>query len=483
MKVAIAYPPLESKKGVPLLSQNRQFQWFKVSTYIYPVIPAYAATMLNNTGHQILWLDGIVENLSFSLWLKKLKKFNPDLVFIETKTPVVKLHWQIIKKIKDSINCKVILAGDHVTALPFESFNNSLVDYILTGGDFDFLLLNLAEHLDKKIKLEPGIFYKKDKKIITTGKFKLNHNLNSLPFINRDLTKWQLYAFKNGNFKKTPGAYTMAGRDCWHRLNGGCAFCSWTSLFPSWRFRKPELLVNEIGLLIKNCQIKTVFDDTGTFPISNFLKKFCQLMIKKGYNQKIDFSCNMRFGACSLKDYKMMKKAGFRMILFGLESANQKTLDKINKNIKVKQVVKSCQQAKQAGLEPHLTIMLGYPWETKADILRTIQLGTTLLKKGYADSLQATLVIPYPGTLLFKQAKNKGLIKTFDWNKYDMKQPILKTKIKDEQLLKMIQDIYKVAFNPQFILRKMLAIKSINDLKYYFSAGKKVLGHIADFKK
>ena len=59
MKIAIAYPPLESKKGTPLLSQNRQFQWFHNPTYIYPMVPATAATMLKNAGYEVVWLDGI----------------------------------------------------------------------------------------------------------------------------------------------------------------------------------------------------------------------------------------------------------------------------------------------------------------------------------------------------------------------------------------------------------------------------------------
>ena len=63
MKVAICYPPLPSEKGVPLLSQNRQFQWFSRPTYIFPVVPATAATMLKAAGHDVLWLDGIAEKL------------------------------------------------------------------------------------------------------------------------------------------------------------------------------------------------------------------------------------------------------------------------------------------------------------------------------------------------------------------------------------------------------------------------------------
>ena len=63
MKVAICYPPLPSEKGVPLLSQNRQFQWFSRPTYIFPVVPGTAATMLKAAGHDVLWLDGIAEEL------------------------------------------------------------------------------------------------------------------------------------------------------------------------------------------------------------------------------------------------------------------------------------------------------------------------------------------------------------------------------------------------------------------------------------
>ena len=64
MRIAICYPPLPSEKGVPLLSQNRQFQWFSRPTYIFPVVPATAATMLKAAGHEVLWLDGIAEELA-----------------------------------------------------------------------------------------------------------------------------------------------------------------------------------------------------------------------------------------------------------------------------------------------------------------------------------------------------------------------------------------------------------------------------------
>ncbi|MCJ7472792.1 MAG: B12-binding domain-containing radical SAM protein, partial [Actinobacteria bacterium] len=95
MKIFISYPPLESNKGVPLLSQNRQFQWFSNPTYIYPVVPACAATLLKSNGFNVVWDDGIAENMSYRDWEDRLNSKKPDIIMIETKTPVIKSHWKI----------------------------------------------------------------------------------------------------------------------------------------------------------------------------------------------------------------------------------------------------------------------------------------------------------------------------------------------------------------------------------------------------
>ena len=489
MKIAITYPPLKDKKGTPLLSQNRQFQWFHHPCYIYPVVPAQAATLLKKFGHEVFWLDGIAEKWSYQKWFSEIKKIKPDLVVMETKTPVIKRHWQIINEIKkQNPQTKIVLVGDHVTALPEESFKNSQVDYVLTGGDYDWLLLNLANHLVKKEKLEAGICYRDKKKVMcNTGKFILNHDLNKLPFIDRELTKWHLYAYENGNYKKTPGTYIMAGRDCWWRKNGGCKFCAWTILYPTYRMRKPENVLDEIGELIKKYQVKEIMDDTGTFPVGDWLREFCQGMIKRGYNQKIYFDCNMRFGVLTEKDYELMAKAGFRFLLYGLESANQETLDKLNKGIKVDEIEAELKKTKDANnkvgghLEPHVTCMVGYPWETKKQAEKTIEMTKNLFAKGLIQTLQATVVIPYPGTALFKECQKNGWLKTLNWDNYDMSQPVMKTPMEDEEVLALTQGLYKSFMIPAFILRKILSIRSFEDLKFLARAGKSLFGHLIDF--
>lgn len=492
MKIIVSYPALYTKKGCPTLGQNRQFQYFKTPTYIYPIVPAQAATLLKDAGHDVIWNDCIAQGWTSEHFFKFIQKENPDLVAFETKTPVIKQHWKIINEVKNlttkNRQLTTVLFGDHVTALPEESFQNSQVDFVLTGGDYDFLLLNLCNHLDSRrrtvdrgqINLEPGIYYRQNDQIKNTGQFELDHDLNSLPFIDRDLTNWHLYAYKNGNYKRTPGTYIMSGRDCWW---GKCSFCSWPKLYPKFRARGVENVLDEIGQLIRRYRVREIMDDTGTFPTGEWLREFCRGMIKRGYNKEIYLDCNMRFGALSPEDFKLMKEANFRLLLFGLESASQNTLDRINKKLNKERIIQDCRSASRTGLFPHITIMFGYPWEAYEDALNTLRLGRWLLNKGYAYTMQATIVVPYPGSSLFDECKKQRLLRTVNWEDYDMKQSVMTTPIPQERLMSLVQSMYRVSFDPQFILRKILSLKDIDDLRYFWRASRKVLGHIFDFKK
>jgi radical SAM superfamily enzyme YgiQ (UPF0313 family) len=222
-------------------------------------------------------------------------------------------------------------------------------------------------------------------------------------------------------------------------------------------------------------------DDSGSFPVGKWLKEFCDGMIERGYNKKIKIDCNMRLKALSPEEYKLMGKAGFRFILYGLESANQGTLDHIEKNLKVEEIEKGVKMAKEGGLEPHITTMMGYPWETKEDAQRTIDLSKHLFDKGYVDTLQATIVIPYPGTPLFKECKANGWLTTEDWDNYDQRMAIMKSPLTEDDIKELTQGLYKSFITPKFIFRKVLSVRNWTDIKFLFMAGGKVLGHLMDF--
>ena len=460
MRIAIAYPPLKSEKGVALLTQNRQFQWFSRPTYIFPVVPATAATMLKKAGHEVLFLDGIAAELTLEEFDARLAAFKPDYVVLETKTPVVKRHWAWIA----AHDYKVIMVGDHVTALPQESIGKPGVWAIIPGGDWDYGLVDFLNG-DRHSGVYP---------------FALRESLKDTPWIDRDLVHWDLYAKKNGNFRRTPGTYIMSGRDCWH---GKCTFCSWTTLYPKYRTRDPIDVVNEIEMLVSKYGVKEIMDDSGSFPVGEWLTTFCNEMIRRGLPKKVRIDCNMRFGRLTYDDYVLMRKAGFQFVLFGVESANQYTLDRFVKNLKVEDVEMGAEWAHRAGLNVHVTFMFGHAWEGKPEIANTVRLARKLLAKGWASTLQCTLTIPYPGTPLFKElAASDGLVTT-DWDEYDMRRAITKTPLVSEAEIKCaIQEVYRGFLQPGALWHRLTSTRTLFDLGFYYRGIRSLIGHLVDFK-
>ena len=482
MKIFIAYPPFRDK-GVPMWTQNRQFQWYHLGSFIYPLVLAMAATLLDREGFDVVWNDNIAEGQPFDAFIQKLNAEKPDLIVFESKTPVIKKLWRLVSDLKkDGLDSKVALLGDHVTAKPDESMLSSPVDYVITGGNYDVSLLSLAKHLRDGAALPAGIRYRNGQQIKNTGKFKLDADLNQLPFINRRLTKAHLYGEKWK--KREPFMYTMAGRDCpW----GKCTFCSWTILYPKFRIRTPGSLLDEIGYLIDEFGTREVFDDTGTFPGGIWLSEFCNGMIKRGFNKKILFSCNMRFDyLLDPKLPELMKKAGFRKVKCGLESGNNETLKKIRKGCTVEDIIKGCRNAAQAGIDVHLTTMVGYPWETKKDAKNTLALARMLMVDGSAEMLQSTVVVPYPGTPLFRYGKENDLFRfdSRDYDRFDMTEPVFKTPdMTPVEVVEMCQNVYRSFLTPRFVLRHVKNIRSMEDVDYLFRGAKAVIGHLKDFGK
>ena len=149
--------------------------------------------------------------------------------------------------------------------------------------------------------------------------------------------------------------------------------------------------------------------------------------------------------------------------------------------MKVKYFKRDLRWAKKAGLDPHITVMVGYPWETKSEVKKSLDLAKKFFKRGLLDSLQATIVVPYPGTKLFEECKRNNWLKSYDWDDYDMSKNVMKCFVSDKELKKMIKDMYKGAWNLNFMLRKITSVRNYDDVKYLYRYGLKFLKKLKDF--
>lgn len=486
MKIAIVYPPLFRNKKIPLLGQNRQFKFTNSKQIkIFPLIPASLATILKQNGHSVLWLDAI--NKGITDFDKKLIYFNPEFIFIETKAPIIKKHWQWIDEYKKTLpNCKVVLFGDHVSFFPEESLKNSSVDFVITGGDYDITGAQLIDHLCGKGNMPSGICFKENEIIKNTGAALLNYNIDILPFIDRGLTDWKTYGEA---YLYRPCAYILTGRGCGREgkeIGGICTFCIWQHAF--WqkkaRLRSPYNVAEEIEMLVKKYKVYEVFDDneSGAIWSYNWLTEFLIEIEKRKLKDKFVISSNARAEDLTEEKCKLMKKIGYRLLKVGLESGNTETLKRIGKLETIEQIKENIKRAKNYGFKILMTIMVGYPWEKEGDVKKTYDMAKELMlyKTHFGDSLQASIVMPYPGTPLYKDAqKNNWLTEyAFDYENFDMEHNILKSDIDTAYWCRKIWNIHT---HPLFLIKSLFTIKSLRDIDIALRGISSLLGHIKDY--
>mgnify|MGYP001583304561 CR=1 FL=1 len=271
--------------------------------------------------------------------------------------------------------------------------------------------------------------------------FQIDVPFDQLPYPDRIFTdaknpRWQSY----GNYKLHPATHMMVSNLCWY---GQCTFCIDTYKLEHGEkrgVRSVDHVMEEIDDLIAQ-GYREVFDDSGTFPVGKWLEEFCQKMETR--KKKITIGCNMK----PVKlDYKMMANAGFRFILVGIESANQETVNRIKKGQRSEDVIPIIKSMSDAGLEPHLTSMFGYEWESHEDAMKTVELVHYLLKKGYAKTAQASVYSP-PRT------------------KPDPASP-------GHKYVPMIYDAYR---SPQFWFHKLIDIKRLEDVTYLLRGARLVI--------
>ena len=104
------------------------------------------------------------------------------------------------------------------------------------------------------------------------------------------------------------------------------------------------------------------------------------------------------------KTLEVMKDNGLRLLLVGYESGNQQILFNIKKGMRVEFARRFTKDCHELGIVIHGTFILGLPGETKETIQETLDFA----KEINPHTIQVSLAAPYPGTFLYRQAKENG---------------------------------------------------------------------------
>jgi anaerobic magnesium-protoporphyrin IX monomethyl ester cyclase len=496
MKIAVSYPPIVNQDGQKaMVSQNRNVQFFKEPTYLLPVIHGQAATWLRNIGYDVLWDDGNSQLKTFDNWYLNLITEAPDIIIFESTTPVMKFYWAVANKLKTDLpHCTIIMTGYHSMRKPEETLRESSVDIVLRSNHVDFVLQKLIPFIDentnwrKNCSIEGLVFRRDENNFLDTGNFKQIEPLDLAPDVDRDLVRWKNYAYENGNFLQTPGTYaTSVVRDC---MFGKCSFCRYNGPDLTFSMRSVQKSLDEYQRLIEDYGAREIFDDSGVWYRGAEAREFSQGIIDRGLHKKdCYFGFNTRFGYLDEDTISLLAKANFRFILVGLEAADEETLNRLNKGYGPEDSEHNLKLYTKYGLFPHLTIMVGYYWQTRDQLEKTIATVKRFMFEGIARTLQVTLCTPIDFTPYHQECLDKKALLTDNYDDFDMSKLIVKTPLPHNNYYDAIREMYSIAFHPKFILKQLqfLARFKKKDWQFLFTYGiraiRRVRQHIFNLTK
>ena len=272
-----------------------------------------------------------------------------------------------------------------------------------------------------------------------------------------------------------PMATIQVSRGC----PAGCTYCL-TPIISGRIIRKRS--VENIFAEIEECYykygIKNFFFKADTFTIdSEWAIELCDKIINSELHGKIEFTANSRVKPLDFELLKKMKEAGCFMLAVGFESGNDETLKKIKKGTTRQDNLKAAEMIKKAKLPLFGFFMIGFPWETKEDIINNLK----FIFKIDPDFIEVHIAMPYYGTELYSQCQQYNTVNSAAWgNDYFSPNTIGTQTVPMEEIQKIRNEyLLKFYLRPKYITKKVIyCLHNPTVLKNYVKHGLKLLNTI-----
>ncbi len=381
-----------------------------------PLGLGYLGAALLDEGHSVEIKDFCIEEYN----PESVSGKKADLVGIQCQSVNLKQALEIAEVAKAS-GSKTIIGGHHARFNPESILHNSkFVDFVaLSEGEKT--IVQLAEQLDANTsdfgKVQ-GISYRNASGNVESTNACFHQSLDDVQIPARHLLPIQEYAEISGSTS------IIASRGCSNK----CGFCQAPALGnDTQRFRKPELVVDEIEQVIAEYGI-TGFDfyDDCFSAEKSYTLRLCDEIKKR--NLEIDFNCETRIDCVDDELLRIMSEAGCKLIFFGIESGCQRILDLYSKDITLEAIRKTIKQCDELTIRSFLSFIVGLPEDDHDSITETLE---------FVKTLDFPMVwfqpyTPFPGTPAWNDAiesygepEESVVSKMFE---YDLATPIFPTK-------------------------------------------------------
>jgi radical SAM superfamily enzyme YgiQ (UPF0313 family) len=413
---------------LPALTEAENPYWRPIKYSLFPPLGLATLAAYLSPDDEIDLQDQHVEKLNID--------DSPDLVIIQVYITNAFRAYALADHYRAK-GAYVILGGLHVTSLPFEAMPHA--DTIFTGPGEDTFPQFLLDFKNGK----PQKVYRST---IRT--------LEKIPPIRRDLIKRHLYLVPNS---------IVVTRGCPHH----CSFCYKDAFFEGGRTFYTQEVDDALAEIDRLPGRHLYFLDDHLLGNQRFGEALFEGM--KGMGRLFQGAATVD----SILRGNLIEKAaeaGLRSLFVGFETFSTQNLRQSNKKQNLeKDYVRAVNRLHSLGIMINGSFVFGLDEDDKDVFKRTVDWG---VKNSLTTSTYHVLT-PYPGTELFRQMEEQGRMLHYNWDKYDTRTVVYKSKsMTAEELEGGYWWAYKEFYKWSNIFEASMGHDAVaHKLKHFFYAG------------
>ena len=321
----------------------------------------------------------------------------------------------------------IILGGPQASVVDVPTLKAFPAIDMIVRGEAEETLPRLLETLSDRKSCDrlSGITFREGAKIVRLPNAPVINDLDSLP-----LAAFHLYP----HIERCRYLPLEIGRGC----PFACSFCSTNDFFRrQFRLKSPQKVVQEMKLLKETYQVP-MFDLIHDMFTVNRKKvvAFCEALEQSG--EQFYWNCSARTDCIDDDLIDLMADAGCKGVFFGIDSGSKQIQQVMNKGLNLAEATLRIERANKRGIETAVSLITGFPEETKEDLKATIRFLADSLRYDNAEP-QLHLLAPLAETPITTQYKDQLL---FDDIFSDMSHQGWQQEIADRELIRTYPDIF-----------------------------------------
>ena len=365
-----------------------------------PIDLLYAAGSLEAAGAEVRVKDYPGEDEGWDAMERDLRAFAPDALVLSITTPTLERDLEaaaLAKRVDPKI--LTIAKGAHFNTLDVKTMEQFPALDAVLRGEYENTCRELGE--GRPFETILGMTWRGgDGSIQRNPDRPFEDDLDSLAFPARHLANNALYRRPDTGELQTT---LVTNRGCpFH-----CIYCLSNQVSGTKnRYRSVQNVMAEIRECVGCHGIRNFLMRSDLFTQNKkWVIELCQAILEEKLD--IAWACNSRVDTITPEALGWMKRAGCWIVAYGVESGDQETLDRINKNAKVEDALRAIAMTREAGIKSSIYLLMGLPWDTAELIDKQVDFA----KRLEPDYLEIFYIYPFPGTPLYQLAVREGLLR------------------------------------------------------------------------